>query len=140
MPAAIPLDETALLALHDAGKSTRQIATLMGNVAWCTVARRLKRLTPRKSTEIYKTLRADVLAEKQRQLLMCSHGATPKEQRDIATAVGIYYDKERLERGQATEISAMDVRMLVQSVQIQARVATDSAAGAGVIDVDVQDD
>lgn len=107
MPAALAIDEQAALALHEGGKSTREIATILGVKDHSTIARRLKHLTPRKSTEIFRALRADILTEKQRKLLMSSHDATPKEQRDIATAFGIYLDKERLERGQSTSNQAI---------------------------------
>ncbi len=92
-------DNLTILALHEAGKSARQIEAILGNIDHATICRRLKHLTPRKTTNIYKQVRADVFAEKQRKLLMRSDKADAKTQRDIATCVGIYYDKERLERG-----------------------------------------
>ncbi len=98
-------DDNVLLALHNAGNSTRKIEQIVG-LDHTRVARRLQRLTPRKTTEIYKSMRADIFAEKQRQWLMMSN--TPKlirdskAQRDLATCIGILYDKERLERGQST--------------------------------------
>ena len=97
------LDDTAVLALHEAGKSTRKIATILGDVHWTTIARRLKHLTPRKTTEIYKELRADIFAEKQRQLLMRSYKANPKDTRDLMTSFGILYDKEQNERGHGAD-------------------------------------
>lgn len=101
------MDETAALALHEAGKGTREIATLLGVKDHSTIARRLKHLTPRKTTQIFREMRADILTEKQRQLLMKSHDATPKETRDLMTSFGILYDKERLERGQSTSNTAI---------------------------------
>ena len=97
------LDDTVVVALHDAGKSTRKIATILGDVHWTTIARRLKHLTPRKTTEIYKELRADIFAEKQRQLLMRSYKANPKDTRDLMTSFGILYDKEQNERGHGAD-------------------------------------
>ena len=97
------LDDTAVLALHEAGKSTRKIATILGDVHWTTIARRLKHLTPRKTTDIYKDLRADIFAEKQRQLLMRSYKANPKDMRDLMTSFGILYDKEQIERGHGVD-------------------------------------
>lgn len=91
-------DNTVLLALHEAGKSTREIEAIVG-LDHSTIAHRLRHLTPRKTTEIYKSLRADIFAEKQRRLLMLNDKGDSKTQRDIATCIGIYYDKERLERG-----------------------------------------
>jgi IS30 family transposase len=95
-----------ILALHDTGHPTRQIEAILG-LDHTTIARRLQHLTPRKTTEIYKQMRADILAEKQRQLLMQSNRRTPKEQLSLITAMGICYDKERLERGMSTSNTAM---------------------------------
>lgn len=96
------LDDTAIVALHEAGQTTRQIAPIAG-LSKTTIARRLKHLTPRKSTEIFKELKADIFAEKQRKLLMSSDKLTPKEQRDIAVAVGCYHDKEQQLRGNSSD-------------------------------------
>lgn len=95
------VDDAVILALAEIGKPSREIQDITG-IGYRTVCRRLKHLTPRKTTELYKHYRADIFAEKQRQLLMSSHTADAKTQRDIATCIGIYYDKERLERGQST--------------------------------------
>ena len=94
-------DNTAILALHEAGKSTRQIEAILGNIDHATVAKRLKHLTPRKTTEIFKSLRGDILAEKQRQLLSAVDNKAIKQMapRDRVTAAAILYDKERIERG-----------------------------------------
>ncbi len=104
MNTLMPTDNRAILGLHEAGKSSRQIETILG-VDHATVCRRLKNLTPRKTTEIFRAYRADILAEKQRQILMLSttsDAQNGRDQRDYATTLGIYYDKERLERGQST--------------------------------------
>lgn len=95
---AIKTDDTAILALHEAGKSTRAIADILGNCKKTTIAKRLKHLTPRKTTQIFRELRADVLSEMQRKFLMRMDAADPKNARDYMTAFGIAYDKERLER------------------------------------------
>ena len=94
-------DDATILALHEAGKGSRKIQEVVG-LSYRSICRRLKELTPRKTTEIYRELKADILAEKQRKLLQMSHGADPKEQQQIATAFGIYFDKERLTRGEST--------------------------------------
>lgn len=103
MPPAITLTEEqnkAMLGLHAAGASSRQIEKILGNIDHTTICRRLKRLTPRKTTEIYKALRADIFAEEQRKLLMACNNRTPKDRLTLITGVGILYDKERLERNQ----------------------------------------
>jgi hypothetical protein len=92
---------TTLVALHESGHTTRQIEAIVGNLDHSTIARRLKHLTPRKTTQIYRELRADVLAEKQRKLLMSSDGENARNQADIAKAFKSYYECERTERGQA---------------------------------------
>jgi hypothetical protein len=97
-------DNDAIAALHEGGKSTRQIAKILGDIDHSTVARRLKHLTPRKTTEIYKEQRANVLAELQRKILnTCNYDAIKQmAPRDRVTAMAILYDKERLERGEST--------------------------------------
>ena len=96
-------DDATLLALHEAGKASRQIEAILGNIDHSTICKRLKHLTPRKTTEIFKTLRADIFAEKQRKLLMRSDKEPASSQSRIAMAVGIYYDKEQIERGHGAD-------------------------------------
>lgn len=90
-------DET-LLALHKTGHSVRQIEKIVG-LSKSAVANRLKHLTPTETTDIFKEYKADILAEKQRQLLMSAENLPPAEQRSIATAFGVYCDKEDKLRG-----------------------------------------
>ena len=61
-------------------------------------------------TEVYKKNRADTLASVQRRLLNNISQADIKKSglRDKVVAVGILYDKERLERGQSTENVSID--------------------------------
>jgi hypothetical protein len=111
MPPQIPLDPSIITALHEAGKSSYCIAAITG-VDPSTIQRRLKKLTPRKATSIFRELRADILSEKQRQLMMQASAPGHKnarDQRDLATAMAIYYDKERLERGQSTSNHSVQV-------------------------------
>lgn len=96
------LDNDSIVALHEAGKSCRAISAIAG-ISKTSIAKRLKHLTPRKSTEIFKELKADILAEKQRKLLMSSDKLSPKEQRDIAVAFGCYHDKEQQLRGNSSD-------------------------------------
>ncbi len=102
------IDDAVILALAEAGKPSRAIQEITG-IGYRTVCRRLKHLTPRKTTDIYKTFRADILAEKQRKLLMLSHNAPLNEQSKAAIAFGVYYDKERLERGLSTANASVQV-------------------------------
>ncbi len=121
----LDLQNKALQAMHEGGLSTRQIESVISNLDHASIARRLRKLTPRRTTQIYREVRADVLAERQRQILMLS--ATPgarngRDQRDYATAYGVYYDKERLERGQATEnIGYLDYNRAFEQINTERR-------------------
>jgi hypothetical protein len=99
---ASQVDDETLLALAAAGKSSRQIEQALGNIDHATVCRRLKHLTPRQSTEIFKSYKADILAESQRKLMMMSDkpGVNARDRRDYAVTLGILMDQERKERGQ----------------------------------------
>ena len=111
--AIIPRDDATVLGLADAGKSCQDIANLTG-VHKSTIARQLQHLRPRKTTEIYKSLRADIAAEMQRKILRrCDlrhiKVASARDLKDAITAFGILVDKERLERGQATSRIEVDL-------------------------------
>jgi hypothetical protein len=102
MPARLATDDDAILALTEAGKTSREIEAIL-KYDHTTICRRLKHLTPRQSTEIFKEHRADIFAEKQRKLMMRSNGVDIKDERDLAVAMAVYYDKERIERGHSSE-------------------------------------
>jgi len=90
--------------------ASRQIGQVVGGLHHSTICKRLKHLTPRKTTEIYKELKADVLAEKQRKLLMTSANLPAREQGWIAKAIRDLNEVERLERGQSTaNVSQIDL-------------------------------
>jgi hypothetical protein len=100
------MDDETILALTSAGKSSRDIERLShGKIDHATICRRLKHLTPRQTTEIFKNHRGDILAELQRKLLMSCDNRTLKDMaaRDKIVAMGILYDKERIERGHSSE-------------------------------------
>ena len=111
----IQRDDATVKALADAGKSCREIAELTG-VHKATIARQLKHLRPRKATQIYQSLRADILAEMQRKILSSCTPAEIKKMaiRDKFTAYGILYDKEQAERGVTTGKSAPMVVIAIQ--------------------------
>jgi len=98
-------DDATIQALADAGKSTREVAAIVGNIAHQTIARRLKHLTPRQTTEIFKTHRADIFAELQRKILLTCDKQAIKEMhpRDRFLATGLLYDKEQIERGHGAD-------------------------------------
>jgi transposase len=110
MAASHPINDVAIKALSDAGLSSRQISPMVG-VSWSTVCQRLKHLTPRASTQIFIHHRADILAEMQRKLMAMAHKRSTKEIRDLAVAFGVYYDKERLERGQSSMNQAIKIEI-----------------------------
>ena len=97
--------DTAILGMHNQGLTTRQIESILGTIDHSTIAAHLKSLTPTKTSQIYRELKADILSEKQLKILQQSDLVigNARDQRDYATSYGIYYDKERLERGQSTE-------------------------------------
>jgi len=96
------VDDETLLALAAAGKSSRQIEKALGNIDHSTICKRLKHLTPRQSTQIFKELKADILAESQRKVMMQADkpGVNARDRRDYAVTLGILMDQERKERGQ----------------------------------------
>lgn len=119
-------DDATILALSEAGKSSRQIEAIIGNIDHSTICNRLKHLTPRKSTEIYKTHRADILAEFQRKCMSTLDVKAIKEMcpRDRVLAMGLAYDKERVERG----LSDNNTRpMVVIQVKGDAQIAVDNS-------------
>ena len=123
--------DEVLVALHEtAGKSSRQIEKLLGNIDHSTVCKRLKHLTPRQSTEIFKTYKADILAEKQRKLMMRGDKLDANSERNVAIAFGIYADQERKERG-LVEDKSRPLVMIIRgggNVNVQANFAAPSAA------------
>jgi hypothetical protein len=108
MPAPIPVNDQ-ILALHEAGVPTRQIERVIGTLDHSTIARRLKQLTPRRTTQIYRELKADILAEKQRKLLMDARQADPREQDQLSRAFKVYHEAEKAERGEAVNIIQIDL-------------------------------
>jgi len=86
------------------GLSYREIAAYFG-VKHSSVYAKIRHLLPDNiDVQAYKNNRADVFAGKQAELL---NALTSKKQKDMSglqavTALGILYDKERLERGQST--------------------------------------
>jgi hypothetical protein len=117
-----PIDTNTLITgLHNAGMPSRQIETIV-NLDHSTICQRLKHLTPRKSTEIYKTKRADIFAELQRKILNTVDLKSIKTMavRDRIMAMGILYDKEAMVRGQNDSNIKPMVTINIQSMGIPA--------------------
>ncbi len=100
-----PVDDTTILALRAAGKSSREIGAIVGR-DHTAICKRLKHLSPRGTTELFREKRADILTEIQRKILMsCTPQEIknkPRNIRDRVTSFAVLYDKERLERNQSS--------------------------------------
>lgn len=138
-PKGIPLDEIVSLKLNNPNLSMTQASAILGcskanliarlsraNISWGSMAPTLDR---------YKARRADLLAHKGMTVLaaLSEDKVTEMTGLQLATAYGILYDKERLERGQSTaNVAYQD---LTQSLsEIEAEIAR--LQGGGVIDAD----
>ena len=100
----------------------QQIADIL-NTSKQTVHRNLAKLIPNQTTEIFKKHRADILSHAQVRVLSNVTDAKLKKAsaRDLIVSAGILYDKERLERGLATEIT--DYRAMI--LQVSATIERD---------------
>ena len=82
--------------------------TAMAETTGCTIQNASNQMTryikDLEGLEDYKTNRADIIADKQRELIQYIDTAAIKEMspKDRVVSFGILYDKERLERGQST--------------------------------------
>jgi len=82
-----------------------QIGKLQG-VSPQAIHQKIKHLLPTPDTKTYQDSRADILSHLQLELLKQIDPARLKKisVRDAVVSAGILYDKERLERGQSTDI------------------------------------
>ena len=104
LPKNIPID--ILIGYSEQGLTGPEIGKLVG----CSpnnIYERFQRInyTP-EYLKSYKKHKADLLAQKQRELLSAldSDAIKRMQPRDVVMAYGILYDKERIERGQAGQI------------------------------------
>jgi len=127
-PKDIPL--SVLIDYRRRGLTYRQIAKLVG----CSHVNVIKRLEGYcqdiDTVESYKRNRADVLAVVQSKILhnITKSDITKCNLRDKVISMGVLYDKERLERGQSTDI--VDIRSLTMDItdlvkQCQDKLAVD---------------
>lgn len=139
----ITTDEIVALKVANPNLSLAQAATILG-CDKANIIQHLHRIDTRwvdltPTLDRYKRFRADVIAYKQMRLLA---NLTEEKQREmgglqLATAFGILYDKERLERGQST--SNVAYADLTQSLSdIEAEIAKLEAGGA--TDADFEED
>jgi hypothetical protein len=135
-------DNATLLALHEAGKTQEQIAQILGGLDRSTISRRLKQLTPRNATEIFKNRRADILAEMQRKIMgrLTTTDIKSANLLQKVTATGILYDKERIERGlsdaSTRPLVVIQVRGDHAQTTIQSGQVEGNKAGIDVMPVD----
>ena len=104
----IPIE--VLIGYSQQGLSAPEIGKLVG----CSPTNIYQRFqtvnyTPQ-HLESFKKNRADLMAQKQRELLSALDSEAIKRMapRDVVVSYGILYDKERLERGQATSITGYE--------------------------------
>jgi hypothetical protein len=137
------VDDVTLLALQSAGKTTRQIESLVQTMSRSTIAKRLKHLSPRKSTDIFRELKADILAEKQRQLLNIKDNPKtkckldPADHKNIAIAFGVYEEREARLRGQLPEGRPMVI--INKMVVNQGKVEGTAIDVVPIVDISVRD-
>jgi len=125
LPKDIPIETIIeLKTKHDPPLSDTQIANLL-NCSKQNINQRLKDYRDDiQGLPAFKKNRADILALTQSRIINSLTNKdiqkTPAVQR--ATMFGIFYDKERLERGQATEITAnfdvaADLNTLIEQIK-----------------------
>ena len=104
MPGKVNIKQALALKM-DSNLSYQQIADIQGVVP-TAIFKQIKKLLPDEATEVYKNNRADIIAHMQLGILQSVNKAKIKKAslRDSIVSFGILYDKERLERGQSTQI------------------------------------
>ena len=142
----MPVDITQAIDLkYNRHLSYDQIAAIQG-VTRQAVHQRIKNLLPIPETQVFIDHRADIFAHKEMELLSDLTPAKVQKMggRDLIVGAAILYDKERLERGKATEIiDYIGTSKKLQAIQAQLvalqkrREAIDLELGeAGVYAVD----
>jgi hypothetical protein len=106
-----------------------QIAKIQG-VSPQAIHQKVKDLLPIPETKVFQNHRADILSNLQLKLLSNLDDKRIKGMhgRDLVVSAGILYDKERLERGQSTEIISYDAGAIdarYQALQALLRDAID---------------
>lgn len=102
------IDVEKAIELRLKGLTYRDIAKVF-NCTHGAVVRRISKLLPKIDTvDIFKQKRADILTAKQMEICQSLTGDKIKKSSaaQLATILGILYDKERLERGLSTENQA----------------------------------
>lgn len=104
------------LALYNSGIKTTDIAATYG-VQPCAISQLVKRAkAAAAATAEYRDNKAQVFETIQSELLSRVNADNPKEAQSLVTSAAILEDKIRLERGQATVNTTVDIRMLIASI------------------------
>lgn len=118
--------EAQIVELHDNNHTTHTIAKMF-DCSHQAVSGAIKRHAGRlQRVENFKKNRADLFAEKQHELLSGLDRAAVKKMAPAAAvvALGILFDKERLERGQSTEIIDTKSLIINAEVKLQTSIST----------------
>ena len=135
-----PFDVGKALQLRMRGMSYEDIGKIVGRTKQAVHHRLQPFISDLPALQAYKDYRADLFAAKQAELLL---NLTKAKQKDMSglqmvTALGILYDKERLERGQATEIVEYnEFEEQTQDLASKKRAIEERLAAMGVDVVDV---
>jgi len=116
----MPVDAAGALSLrNNHNLSYSEIAAIQG-VSKQAIHKTIKHLPDKSIVDAYKQDRADILAAQQVRLLNSVDDACISKARlsERMIAYAIMFDKERLERGQATSYNMVDIRALVQAIPV----------------------
>ena len=104
------------LALYNSGIKTKDIAATYG-VQPCAISQLVKRAKEAAAaTAEYRDNKAQVFEHIQGKLLSAVSADDPKSAQQLVTSAAILEDKIRLERGQATVNTTVDICMLIASL------------------------
>jgi cyanate lyase len=141
-----PVPLADIIAYVNQGLTHQDIATLTGVSRSAITMRLLDSGYSRPRLNNFKTLRADLFAWKQSEImdLLTVDCLKKAGARDLVLMAGILYDKERLERGQTTAIVATlhaDLEALrnLQSSTIEINCSTISTKTKGADGIDITD-
>lgn len=109
--------EAAIKLKLDNKLSYQQIAAIQG-VSKQAIHQKIKDLLPTDTSRTYQEHRADILASLQAKLIQSIDDEKLKKLPAGSAILALcqLYDKERLERGQATSISDVDIRAIIASI------------------------
>ena len=115
----IPISK--LIKLRKQGLSYRQIGKLLG-ISYSTVADRLKYFDTDKKYSSFPQIRASLFQQVQEKYIetLMRKPVENSTVRDIASAIAILYDKERLETNKSTE-NVMTIHRIIEDLEKERR-------------------